>query len=84
MPEIIEIAQSLLQVKHYKNASNFISDQSTMIDAATANVRDHIEKVVESLVGDNLDSINIIKLSENQNCKHVICIIRGGSGLILI
>ena len=40
------------------------------IDPATAGVRDHIEKVVESLVGDNLDSTNIIRLSSHPDCKH--------------
>ena len=46
-----------------------IPDQRASIDAATATVRDHIEKVVESLVGDNLDSVNIIKLSKEPNCE---------------
>lgn len=32
-------------------------------------MRDHIEKVVESLVGDNLDSVNIIYLSSDANCE---------------
>ena len=49
--------------------SPIFSDQRASIDAATANVRDHIEKVVESLVGDNLDSVNIIKISNDQNCE---------------
>lgn len=42
-----------------------------MIDAATATVRDHIEKVVESLVGENLDIVNIVRLSTESNCKYL-------------
>lgn len=47
------------------------ADQSSVIDAATATVRDHIEKVVESLVGENLDMVNIVRLSTQTNCKYL-------------
>ena len=32
-------------------------------------VRTHIEKVVESLVGDNIDEASVLKLTDNPSCK---------------
>ena len=32
-------------------------------------VRDHIEKVVETLVGDNLDESSVIRLANHPSCK---------------
>ena len=46
-----------------------IPDESCSIDTSTATVRDHIEKVVETLVGEDLDSVNIIRLSRDPDCK---------------
>lgn len=64
--------------------SPFFPDHSKSIDPATATVRDHIEKVVESLVGDNLDAVNIIKLSEEPQCesrKHMECLASMGQSI---
>ena len=33
-------------------------------------VRTHIEKVVESLVGDNIDEASVLKLTDNPSCKY--------------
>ena len=35
-------------------------------------VRTHIEKVVESLVGDNIDEASVLKLTDNPSCKFLI------------
>ncbi len=43
------------------------------VDPATADVRDHIEKVVESLVGGEIDSVNIVRLSKHPHCKFNCC-----------
>ena len=34
-------------------------------------VRTHIEKVVESLVGDNIDEASVLKLTDNPSCKYL-------------
>ncbi|XP_059090088.1 uncharacterized protein LOC131885907 isoform X3 [Tigriopus californicus] len=45
--------------------------QNRKMDSSTSTVRDHIEKVVESLIGDDLDSVNIIHLSEHPSYKRL-------------
>lgn len=38
-------------------------------DEGMAEVREHIEKVVETLVGDNLDEASVVKLVNHPSCK---------------
>ncbi len=45
-------------------------DKKSTLDAAAASVRDHIEKVVESIVGENLDCVNVIRISADPNCEN--------------
>ena len=38
-------------------------------DSSIAQVRDHIESLVESLVGKNLDEAKVIQLFDHPSCK---------------
>lgn len=38
-------------------------------DEVMNEVRSHIEKLVETLVGENIDESSVLKLSENSSCK---------------
>ena len=39
------------------------------VDSSSAQVRDHIESLVESLVGKGLDDVKIIHLFDHPSCK---------------
>ena len=39
-------------------------------DDVMLEVRDHIEKVVETLVGDHLDESSVIRLANHPSCKY--------------
>ena len=41
----------------------------TTADEGISEVREHIEKVVETLVGDNLDQTSVLKLVNHSSCK---------------
>ena len=41
----------------------------TTADEGVSEVREHIEKVVETLVGDNLDQTSVLKLVNHSSCK---------------
>ena len=57
--------------QHCKNNKltifSFFTDTS---DDVMLEVRDHIEKVVETLVGDNLDESSVIRLANHPSCKY--------------
>ena len=52
--------------KNNKLKNPFFTDTS---DDVMLEVRDHIEKVVETLVGDNLDESSVIRLANHPSCK---------------
>ena len=52
--------------KNNKLKKSFFTDTS---DDVMLEVRDHIEKVVETLVGDNLDESSVIRLANHPSCK---------------
>ena len=52
--------------KNNKLKNPFLTDTS---DDVMLEVRDHIEKVVETLVGDNLDESSVIRLANHPSCK---------------
>jgi len=45
-------------------------------DSMTAEVRDHIEKLVESLVGDGIDKVSVTKICQHPSCKNFLLSIR--------
>ena len=46
----------------------FLATDTT--DPCTTQVREHIESLVESLVGKNLDEVKIIQLFDHPACKY--------------
>ena len=42
----------------------------TTADEGISEVREHIEKVVETLVGDSLDQTSVLKLVNHSSCKN--------------
>ena len=49
------------------NPNTLISDVK---DATTGQVREHIEKLVETLVGENIDDVIIARLCQHPTCKY--------------
>ena len=43
-------------------------------DSSTTQVREHIESLVESLVGKNLDDAKVIQLFDHPSCKYFLAI----------
>ena len=73
--------KNLLYYIHILNTTSIISVLSCNItkiftisldctDDAMLEVREHIEKVVETLVGDDLDETSVIRLVNHPSCKY--------------
>ena len=52
---------------NYINVSNVLLLDAP--DSTTTQVREHIESLVESLVGKNLDEVKVIQLFDHPSCK---------------
>ncbi len=46
-----------------------VTDQRSSLDESSATVREHIEKVVEALVGGSIDSVTVVKISGHPACE---------------
>ena len=73
-----KLYQEFIILFHILNTTSIISVLITKIftisldctDDAMLEVREHIEKVVETLVGDDLDETSVIRLVNHPSCKY--------------
>ena len=76
-----KLYQEFIILFHILNTTSIISVLSCNItkiftisldctDDAMLEVREHIEKVVETLVGDDLDETSVIRLVNHPSCKY--------------
>jgi hypothetical protein len=62
---------------HLDAILRFFSDVK---DSATSQVRDHIEKLVESLVGETIDGVTVAKICQHPTCKKNVFFDHGDRG----